>query len=573
MSRVSTTEPEGFVAAVGGAIVGSGRTARVLAIAASAVMACTAAALTLWYPVHGDVHYELGATAVSPVGPAETFTHRPLLHRLVVAVLAAPANGLTHSLVAFEFGLRLTAVALAAAAALVLWCGLRRPSSSEFAGPVAVAVFVALTLMNPGFTFEPDWIAVVFTVAGIGVALLPGNRWLVGVAGGVLLAAAAATKVVTLPTALVGVVLLLVCDRRRVLPAVVGAFVALLAYMAVVGAVLPVEFRWMLDIRTLQSRPGSLLGFGWNVVEYAANMLVMWPVLALLPAALVGASRRAMLAVVGCLLLACVPVLVQGQFFAYHAAAFPVIGAAFVTAGFGTVRWLAAPMLLAVVWTAWVMALPSTQHTDHLWIWVSVVVLIGAVCWVLRWRFERRPGEASARPVGGPANRWFAVALVSATFVGVALPSSAESVTLAGTKERSWHSAGERRDRLVHVADQVRAVTGRTDSVSYLTYGEWPFFVGIRQPANTSRRCSCSVAGRSWLRERPSRGARLSPVSPKPPAIGWSGTPAGSRSKGRAKQCWRLSRARSTAPARSRSVASKFARGESWQDNGDLIAA
>jgi hypothetical protein len=481
MSRVATSEPHGHVTATATAtdtdLDGTpGGTYRVLALVAAAAMAVTAAVLTLGYPVHGDVRYELGTTAVSPVGPAETFTHRPLLYRLVMAVVAAPVNRLTDDVVAFEFGLRVTAVALAAVAALLLWRGLRRPNTAEYAGPVAVAVFVALTLMSPGFTWEPEWLAVVFTVAGVGVALLPGRRWVVGAAGGVLLAVAAATKVVTLPTALIGVVALLVWDRRRVLPAVVGAAVTLFGYMAVVGVVLPIEFRWMLDMQALQSGPASLLGFGWRVVEYAANILVMWPVLALLPAALVGASRRVTLTVVGCLLLAWVPVVVQGNFFAYHAAAFPVIGAAVVTAGLGSgIRWLTVPILASAGWSAWVMALPPAQRSDHLWIWAAVVVLLGACCWLLRWRSVRVPREANARR---SADRWFAAALVSVTFVGVALPSSAESITLRGTKDWFWHSEGERRDRMMRVADQVRAVTGPTDSVSYLTYGEWQYFVG-----------------------------------------------------------------------------------------------
>lgn len=454
-----------------------GGTAGVLAIVAAAAMVGIAAVLTLAYPVHGDVRYELGTKAVSPVGPAGTFTHRPLLHRLVTAVVTAPANWLTDDVVSFEFGLRVTAVTLAAAAAAVLWRGLRRPGTADYAGPVAVAVFVALTLMNPGFTLEPDWLAVLFTVVGIGVGLLPGRWWLVGAAGGVVLAAAAATKVVTLPIALIGVVALLVCDRRRALPAVVGAGVALLVYMAVVGALLPIEFRSMFDMQTLQPERDSLSTFGRRVVEYAANVVVMWPVLALVPAALVGASRKVTVAVVGSLLLACVPVLVQGQFFAYHAAALPVIGAAVVTAGFGagTGR-LVVPMIAIAGWTAWVMALPPTQRDDRLWLWGTVVALFGAACWLLRWWSARRPRTASARRAGN-AERWFAAALVAATFVGVALPSSAESVTLSGTKDRSWHTAGERRDRMAQVAEQVREVTGSTDSVSYLTYGEWPYFI------------------------------------------------------------------------------------------------
>ena len=65
------------------------------------------------------------------------------------------------------------------------------------------------------------------TVAGIGVALALPSRppWgvLSAVLGGLLLAVAAAIKVVTLPIAVIGLIALLLVDRRRCAIATVAA--------------------------------------------------------------------------------------------------------------------------------------------------------------------------------------------------------------------------------------------------------------------------------------------------------------------------------------------------------------
>ena len=85
----------------------------------------------------------------------------------------------------------------------------------------------ALALIGPATVLEPEWRAVVVTVAGVGPALALPSRppcgVLSAVLGGLLLMVAAAIKVVTLPIAVIGLVALLVVDRRRCVIATVAA--------------------------------------------------------------------------------------------------------------------------------------------------------------------------------------------------------------------------------------------------------------------------------------------------------------------------------------------------------------
>ena len=89
------------------------------------------------------------------------------------------------------------------------------------------------------------------TVAGVGVALTLPSRppWglLSAVLGGLLFAVAAAIKVVTLPIAMIGLVALLLVDRRRCAIALVGAILGGLAWIVGVALEAPWEFQWMID--------------------------------------------------------------------------------------------------------------------------------------------------------------------------------------------------------------------------------------------------------------------------------------------------------------------------------------
>ena len=150
----------------------------------------------------------------------------------------------------FERAMRLEALALAFVAGLLLWAGLRRRWPSV-AAPLGLTVAAALALIGPSTVLEPEWLAVVVTVAGIGLALALPSRppWgvLSAVLGGLLLMVAAAIKVVTLPIAVIGLVALLLVDRRRCAIATVAAVLGGLVYVGIVALAAPWEFQWMID--------------------------------------------------------------------------------------------------------------------------------------------------------------------------------------------------------------------------------------------------------------------------------------------------------------------------------------
>jgi hypothetical protein len=140
-------------------------------------------------------------------------------------------------------------------------------------------------------------------------------------------------------------------------------------------------------MRTLQPPPRPLGHELLLAGEYAGNLAVMWPVLVLLPAALIGTRPLQRVAVVLALLLAWLPAQIQQQFFLYHAAAVPVVAAVVVVVA---LRQGAATMWVLVIaltgWTAWLMSAPYPWRADrYLW-WFAVTGIIGVAAWALQRR-------------------------------------------------------------------------------------------------------------------------------------------------------------------------------------------
>ena len=432
--------------------------------------------VTLSYPLHGDVRHEIGVQAVSGHSAAGTFSHRPLLYRLIVSVLAWPADLVTTSTRSFELVLRVEAVGVALVACILLWLGLRRHRPGE-AFPLAAVVFAALVLMSPSAVLQPDWSTVVLTVAGVGLALVGRGELVPGLLGGVLLAAAAAVKVVTLPVALIGLLAIALISRRRALIAVAAAVVAGLGYVGVVALWVPHEIGWMLDIRLLQPLPRPWRTQVARVGEHLANVVVIWPLVALIPAAMVGLPTRLKVAIVAAASLAWAPVPIQDQFFYYQSPALPVVAAVVVLLALNRAPTRVLPsvfLLLIAGWTAWVLATPHPTLPARLTIWVAVAILIGLVAWI--WQLK----AAHAVPVR-PASMLAALA-VAVTFFATATPLAAQSVSLGRTaafnpKERAAATVQNRK-----LAVRLRNVVGRESTVTYLAFGETIYF--LRNPTD-----------------------------------------------------------------------------------------
>ena len=435
-----------------------------------------ASSITLAYPIHGDVRHEVGVQAVSGHPAASTFSHRPLLYRLLVSVLAWPADLATSTTRSFELVLRVEAVGSALAACTLLWLGLRRHRPAE-AFPLATVVFAATVLMSPSAVLQPDWWAVVLTVAGVGAALAGRRELVPSLVGGVLLAAGAAVKVVTLPVALIGLLAIALISRRRALIAGAAAIVAGLGYVGVVALWVPHEIGWMLDIRLLQPPPRPWRTQVAVVGEHLANIVVLWPLVALIPAAMVGLPTRHKVATVAAASLAWAPVPIQDQFFSYQSPALPVVAAVVVLFALNRApaRFLPPVFLLLVAgWTAWVLAAPYPTLPNRLTIWAAVAVVIGLVAWL--WQLK------AARSGQPRSSSMLAVLAVAVTFFATATPVAAQSVSLGRTaafnpQERASATVQKRK-----LAVRLRNVVGPESTVTYLAFGETIYF--LRNPTD-----------------------------------------------------------------------------------------
>lgn len=450
--------------------------------------------LTVPAPVANDIRYEAGTHFVSTHSVAETFSHRPLLHRFVTEAVFRPtwiASGTDR--VAFEMALRVEAFVVSALACGALWCGLRR-RVPRLASPIAVASLAGLVLCSTGIAWEPDWLAVVFTVAGVGCAFL--RRPAGPVLAGVMFAVAAALKFVTLPVALIGLLAVLLMDQPgswesprvrvfrqlrhlptrhpRFLTALATATVAGTVWMALNALVWPGEIRWLLDASQMQPRRPLLDNVGLTF-ELLGNSMIMWPAVALVPAALVRASRTEKIVVWGALLLAWIPVPAQQQYFPYHMAAFPVIASIALVMGVrrgGT--WLAAYALVGALGSVVVLT-QIAADTRVAWIWALIAVWVAYAAvgaWVQRRRVQAFP-EVRTR-----AHSALAALVTVLCLVPVSLPPAGWSATMDPSRYFSTEHSIEENKALFQSGEDIRDTIGADTPVLYLAFGDQVYAVG-----------------------------------------------------------------------------------------------
>ena len=445
----------------------------------AALVVVVVALVTLPYGFSGDIRYEMGVKAVSGHGAAGTFTHRPLLYRLLSAAVTAPAQALGSDVSQVELLLRAECAALGLLAGGVLWLGLRRRAGAD-AAPLALAVATALVLMGPQITLEPDWLAVVLTVLGVGAALALPGRVAGALVGALLLVAAAATKVVSLPVALVGLLALLLLDRRRALLTTAAAAVTGLVLVLAVAVLVPHEIGWLLDMRSVQPVEPPAAVTVVRSLELLGNAATLWPAVALLPAALVFAPGRLRLAALAAVLLAWLPAQIQGQYFIYHLAALPVVAAVVLVLALRR-----APTALAVstlgytVWVAWVSSTPVGFRTAHAGLVFAVTAGSAAALLVTsRLAAGSRPALAEGRPGPVGAGAAAAVAVVLVASLAASTPYSAGSISLGSTA--GYNPVDRRLDTRASLrsADRIRARIGAGTPVTYLTFGSWAYFLG-----------------------------------------------------------------------------------------------
>lgn len=436
------------------------------------------AATYLLAPLNGNLRYEAGVKLVSPVSAADTFSYRPLAFRVLMDGVFRLSRDLSFGFASFELVVRALVGLAAVGAGMLLWRGLLARGVRQ-PGLHAVVAVGAVLATGPVSAGEPEWMASILAIAGAGAALIGRCRpwWWSGLAGA-LFVAAAGMKVITLVPALVALGVVGLMDRRQLGRTMTCCLVVGSLYMLGTLLWVPDEVQWLLDIRTVQTDWVAELSKAGPWIRHLATDR---PVLLLLPAALMLApprERAATLLAVGATAAA---VVLQGQYFAYHSVPLLVVASVATFRGLRSRTSTAVGLgVLAVVLaatTATATRLGSSDLRVSHGPWWGVTLLgtaVAALGWActLRHRPHSEPGGAPL--LAGLAT----LALLypgSTPWAAQLLPFvDAPGRPLTTLEGRSQHEA---------VARQVhRIVGGPTVPVTYLTFGDWTYF--IRNPTD-----------------------------------------------------------------------------------------
>lgn len=283
--------------------------------------------------VNQDVRFVLGsfgATAGAGLSWTDTWAHRPMTARALMALLDAASPG---EFWAQEAWIRFWSVLLAAGAAALLWRGLAVRFPPRVSAWTAIAVGAAMA-WAPGWDFaEPEWYATVFAIAAVGIALR--KPWGPLIAG-VLLAVVIGLKFTTIVIAAAAVIAIFALDRRRGPLTGMMTVLATAFLLAVTILVEPREWQWMWDMPSLNPEfsPANSI----HLAEGLINSLVVSPVTIggfVAIAFLIirgGEARRSGFLLLLLLVILALPFVVQQQNFLYHLSAVPVASAAMVAA-------------------------------------------------------------------------------------------------------------------------------------------------------------------------------------------------------------------------------------------------
>ncbi|MEU9350882.1 hypothetical protein AB0D65_07630 [Streptomyces griseoloalbus] len=294
---------------------------------------------------------------------------------------------------------------LCLAAGFALRAALRRRMPHREADLAGAAVALVLALAPRTDFLQPEWTAALLSVVAVAVVLAVARPLPAAALAAVPLGLAVLMKYSTAATALMALLVVLAADRARAL--------LLAAATAVSGALLlglslwsgSREWQWIRDMPQINQgslsrrgvRPGELFA---RSADFLADRAVLSPVLLLLPAALIlllasqdDRRRRTEWAVLAAATAAVGlgAVVVQGNWFAYHAAALPA-GAAAVW-GLAVARWygvrgrvplcfLAVSAAAAVLAPLYSAAPPALQRSAV--VWAAGLVTAGAALLDLR---------------------------------------------------------------------------------------------------------------------------------------------------------------------------------------------
>lgn len=464
--------------------------------------ACGAGAAILavlcWTGLNHDVRYALGCLRVAERGglsSAETFVHRPLAYRWILAGLDSLTTG---PLVVRESLLRLLVVAVVAATAMWLRAGLSRFLRPAEAATVAATTGLALALAPNWDFLQPEWMAAELATAGVAAALWFRSDAVAAIAGGALLVLAVLVKYSTAPTAVIALGVIGVLARRRAVLTAMATITSGAALFALTVWVEPHEWRWLGEMPLLN--PGSSVRDGLGrasldgLVRTIENEALLLPAFALLPVSVVllvrlAPDRRARRAwvVLPSLAVLCVlaALVAQGQWFEYHLAVLPVFSAGLW--GLAMARWIGVhgrpPWAAIAVTGALALCAPLTAAAPLAWRMAHGRIVYIALAVVLLTAVGLAAVAAPAVRSAGGAVRPAAAALIAPLVVGVL----AVAVPVWPTAPYSFDSglAGytaltrvANRERVSQQLDGVRNRIGKDAPVTYLAFGDVDYLLG-----------------------------------------------------------------------------------------------
>lgn len=425
-----------------------------------------------------DGRYVLGVlrtTRAAGIPFTDAWAHRPVLMRAIMAVID----------VQNETAIRVLLSLLALLAAGAMANGLRRYVGGGAATLMGFCIAVSLVLA-PGWDFaEPEWWAVVLTVAGVGVALHGRDRWTLttAVLGSALLAAAVLVKYTTLPTMITGLIVIALVDRSQALRATVSTLIATPFGLGVGLVTSEHEWQWLRDMPALNPSPS------WVVIpqtlEGLTNLAIIAPITLAIPVAAVLLARADQKPVsviwpLGLTLLLMVPYVVQQQGFLYHFAAIPVLAAGMSCwAGIRSLRaWrvVPAPLIGTLVAGSLVGVLAfvlGPRQRDDAWpcfaVGLGILAVAGALwAWFAPSRF------------GYPASRTVPVTSPAVLMMAVCLPLC---VALSPKQTYSFSMAHSRVTVASDDGSRIPAPIGDLTDVVYLSFN-LPYRMGLPTPCH-----------------------------------------------------------------------------------------
>jgi hypothetical protein len=442
--------------------------------------------------LNGDVTYAFGTletTAGQGISTVDLFMARPLPYRLLIqgmdavrGLVTPVANGgLAQAIVRAEAGV------LVAIAGLLLFAGLRRHLDASRAALVSGAVTAAGVVAPPWNFLEPDWVAGVIAVAGVGVGLIPRRRWVGAVLAGLLFMLVVAMKAPAAPLVIAGVLALWIADRRLAVGAAVATAVWGAGWLALNVVAFPWEITWTVDQGHLPRQ--SPLSHGLRLSDlhhwatFVANNAVLVPLIATVPLALVGLAsasgrstgRRVEFALCGLasVVASALPGYLQGEEFMYHYSSLPLAAAAVWGLAL-IVRPNIAPALSVATAAVAVaggvlLAQPLAWRRGHLSVAIGaigVIVLLGLLLFALTARRPAARGWLVAAPVA-----------LAASLAVANLPTSSYSFDVMNAQIGAVpNPAGVRASEAQYT--QLRGRIGARTDVLYLTFGSINYALG-----------------------------------------------------------------------------------------------